>query len=133
VKRLISLGNKILESIPLINKLYKALTQISEAFFSGQQNALKKPVLIEFPKKGVYSIAFITREVEGVIERVLPEEVVSVFLPTTPNPTTGYLLFVPKKDIHDVNLTIEDAVKLIISGGTVSLEEKTANSEKERV
>ena len=122
VGKLLKWGNGILNRIPLFNKIYKALSQISDALFSGKKEVFKRPVLIEYPRKDIYSIAFITQDTRGPVQESLHQDVVSVFLPTTPNPTSGYLLYVPKEAIIDVSLTVEEALKVVISGGAVSPE-----------
>ena len=76
-------------------------------------------MLIEYPRKGIYSIGFFTQDTKGEVQRRLKHDVVSVFLPTTPNPTSGFLLFVPKNEVTDLDLTIEEALKLVISGGAI--------------
>ena len=99
--------------------IYKAIQQISAVFISEKRDAFKKAVLIEYPRKDIYSIAFVTRETGGEVKERLDPETVSVFLPSTPNPTTGFLLFVPKTDIIDLDMSVEESLKLIISGGTI--------------
>ncbi len=111
---------KTINQIPLVNRIYKAIQQISEAIFSGKREVFKSAVLIEYPRQGIYSIAIMTADTGGVVQEALPEDTLSVFLPTTPNPTSGYLLFVPKKDVIPLDITVEEALKLIISGGTIS-------------
>lgn len=118
-RKVVSFGDRIVQRIPLINRIYSAIKQISQAFFSGQREVFEKAVLFEYPRPGIYSIGFYTQDTRGPVQDVLPEDVVSVFLPTTPNPTSGFLLFVPKTQIIELDLTIEEALKLVISGGAV--------------
>ncbi len=118
-KKLIQLGEAIVTRIPLINRIYSAVQQLSQAFFSGKRAVFQKAVLIEFPRKGSYAIGFQTSETRGEIQRQTRKELLSIFLPTSPNPTSGYLLFVPKDKVYPLLMTIEDAVKLVISGGSV--------------
>ncbi len=115
---------RFISQIPLVNRIYKAIEQISQAIFSGQREVFKKAVIIEYPRKGVYAIAIMTADTSGIIQDVLPEDSISVFVPTTPNPTSGFLLFVPKREIIELDISVEDALKLIISGGTVHAREK---------
>ena len=122
-KKLIELGNWIVTRIPLINRIYIAIREIIEAILSEKREVLKKAVLIEYPRKGLYSIAFFTQDTKGPVQDTLDKDVISVFLPTTPNPTSGYLLFVPKKDVIELEMPVEDALKLVISGGSVHLNE----------
>ncbi|MCG8605167.1 DUF502 domain-containing protein [bacterium] len=118
-RKLVNLGDRAVERIPLINRVYSATKQLSQAFFSSKREVFKKPVLFEYPRKGIYSIGFYTQDTRGAPQEALEQDVVSVFLPTTPNPTSGYLLFVPKTDVYDLDLTIEEALKLVISGGAI--------------
>lgn len=112
--------NRRLDHVPIVNMVYKTLRQISEAIFSGNKEAFKKPVLIEYPKKGLFTLAFKTTDTTGTVRNAIGEESITVFLPSTPNPTTGYVLFVPATQVIDVDLTTEEALKLIISGGVIS-------------
>ena len=123
-KKFIALGDTIVTKIPLINRIYLAIQQISKAFFSEQREVFKKAVLIEYPRKGIYSIVFFTQDTKGEIQQKLPLDVVSVFLPTTPNPTSGFLLFVPKTDIINLSMSVEEALKLVISGGAITPQHK---------
>jgi uncharacterized membrane protein len=125
-KKIVDFGEQILAKIPLINRVYVATKQISQAFFSPKREVFKKAVLIEFPKEGSYCIGFYTQDTRGPIQNTLKEEMVNIFLPTAPNPTTGFLLFVNKTEIIELDLSIEEALKLVISGGILmSTEQKT--------
>ncbi|MFP4521559.1 MAG: DUF502 domain-containing protein [Fibrobacterota bacterium] len=120
----IKMGQSFLERIPFVHKVYKNIRQISEAFIGGGKKVFKKAVLIEYPRKGLYSIAFLTSDTSSHITRRLrPVEpnpgMCNVFLPTTPNPTSGFMLIVPKEDVKDLGLGIEEAVRIIMSGGMV--------------
>lgn len=117
--RVVKLINKWVEKIPLINKVYVAILQISEALLGGQREVFKYAVLIEYPKKGIYSIGFVTQDTRGAPQEAIADDVISIFIPTTPNPTSGYLLFVPKQDCTFLDLSVEEALKLIISAGAV--------------
>ncbi len=118
-KKLIAIGESILARIPIISRIYSTIQQISEAFLSEKREVFKKAVLFEYPRKGVYSIGFFTQDTRGPVQDALQEDMVSVFVPTTPNPTSGYLLFVPKQQIIEVDLSVEEALKLVISGGAI--------------
>jgi uncharacterized membrane protein len=106
--------------IPMMGKIYRAVKQISSAFLGHGKTIFRHVVLFEYPRKGTFSIGFVTGETKGEIRAVTKEETLNVFLPTTPNPTSGYFLVVPKKDAHQLNMTVEEALKLIVSGGAVS-------------
>ena len=118
-RKVVNFGDQIVQRIPFINRVYGAIKQIAQAFFSSQREVFKKPVLFEYPRKGIYSIGFYTQDTRGPVQESLQEDVVSIFLPTTPNPTSGMLLFVPKTDVYELDLTIEEALKLVISGGVI--------------
>ncbi|MCB2210785.1 DUF502 domain-containing protein [bacterium] len=117
--RLVKLVNKWFEHIPLVNKVYSAVLQISQALLGGQREVFKYAVIIEYPKEHVYSIGFVTQDTRGAPQDAVAEDVISIFVPTTPNPTSGYLLFVPKKDVAFLNMSVEEALKLIISAGAL--------------
>ena len=118
-RKVIRIGEDIVTKIPLMNRIYLAIKQISNAFFSEKREVLKKAVLIEYPRKGIYSIGFFTQDTKGEVQDRLQQDVVSIFLPTTPNPTSGFLLFVPKTEVAELDMTIEEALKLVISGGAI--------------
>lgn len=118
-KKVILWGETIFSRIPLINRIYIAIKQISNAFLSEKREVFKKAVLIEYPRKGIHSIGFFTQDTKGEVQERLHKDVVSVFLPTTPNPTSGFLLFVPKSEVVELDMTIEEALKLVISGGAI--------------
>ncbi|MFH1761666.1 MAG: DUF502 domain-containing protein [bacterium] len=124
-KRLFNLAEKLLKKIPIINKIYIGIQQISNAFMAQNKKLFSHAVLFEYPKKGSYVIGFVTRDITGEIRDRIGEETYSIFVPTTPNPTSGFLLFVPKKEVISLNISVEDAVKLIMSGGMVTPEEQT--------
>jgi uncharacterized membrane protein len=119
-KKIIGAANKLVARIPLANKIYNAIDQIAKAFLSGKREVFQKAVLIEYPHKGMYCIAFYTQDTQGPVQESLPVDVISVFLPSTPNPTTGFLLFVPKSDVIPLDMPVEEALKLIISGGAIT-------------
>ncbi len=118
--QLLILFNRLLDRIPIVSAVYKTLRQISEAIFSGKREAFQKPVMIQYPRKGLYTLAFKTHDSGGPVQGAIEEDCISVFLPSTPNPTTGFLIFVPKSQVISVDLTTEEAMKLIISGGVIT-------------
>jgi uncharacterized membrane protein len=120
------IGNKLilfiqtfLNRIPLVKTIYGAIKQIVDAFSINKNNIFQRVVLLEYPRKGLFAIGFITGECSGEIQVKTKEEVINVFVPTTPNPTSGMLLLVPKKNIILLEMSVEDGLKLIISGGIV--------------
>jgi len=121
-RSLLDLGERIVNAVPLIRNIYSALKQIVETVFQGQQNSFKEVVLVEYPMAGSYAVAFVASHGRGVIKSVVGkgENVVGVFIPTTPNPTSGFLIFVPRSKAIALDLTVEEAAKLIISFGMVT-------------
>jgi uncharacterized membrane protein len=119
-RRLLKTSDDFLHRIPVINLIYTTIQQISEAFLTSQNNIFKRAALIEFPQKGSFAIGFITQEIKGPIQQAVAPEVYGIFLPTAPNPTSGFLLFIPKKDVRILDVSIEYALKLVISGGTIN-------------
>lgn len=117
--KLITLGNMILARIPLVSKIYGAIRQITEVFFGERKALFKQVVLFEYPRIGSYVLGFVTSRESGEVGSRLDEDLVNIFLPTTPNPTSGFLLFVPAKDVIFLDMSVEDGIKMIISGGAV--------------
>ncbi len=119
-KRMISFGEKIMTRIPLANRIYLAVQQISTAFLGSKRSVFSEVVLVEYPRKGIYSIGFVTSEAEGEVQCKTSQRVVCVFIPTTPNPTSGLLIFVPREELIYLDMTTEDGLKMVISGGVVT-------------
>ena len=119
-KFFVNLGEKIIERLPVVRSIYSALKQIFQTILGSSSKAFREVALIEYPRKGVWAIAFITAETEGEVAKKLKKSCVNVFLPTTPNPTSGFMLVVPKKDIVRLSMNIEEGMKLVISGGIIS-------------
>lgn len=116
---MVSIGERIIEVVPFVNTVYRTVKQIVDTF-SQQNNAVfQKVVLTEYPRKGVYVIGFLTSTAKGEVQHRTQQEVVNVFVPTTPNPTSGFLLMVPVNDIQVLDMSVGDAMKVIISGGAV--------------
>ncbi len=118
-KKLLQMFDRLFTRLPLVNGVYSTIQRISQAFLSGEKAVLKQAVLFEYPRKGMYSIGFITSESWMEAERKTGKRTVNIFLPTTPNPTSGYLLLIPKDDIIPLQISVEEALKLIVSGGSV--------------
>lgn len=116
-RRLVSSSEELVARIPVARTIYSGAKQVLEAITSPGSKAFKQVVMIEYPRRGLYTLGFLTKEGGGEIEVKTREEIVHVFIPTTPNPTSGYLLLVPIKDIVRLEMSVEDAVKLIVSGG----------------
>ncbi len=123
-------GESILARMPVIRSVYSAIKQILETILQQQSKAFRQAVLIEYPRRGIWAIGFITGATEGEVQNLTLQEVVNVFLPTTPNPTSGFLLFVPSKDIIVLDMSVEEAVKMVISGGIVTPPDRRPEAEK---
>ncbi|MCX7827573.1 MAG: DUF502 domain-containing protein, partial [Verrucomicrobiae bacterium] len=108
--------------VPLLNKVYSTVKQVNEAFSSSKKTAFKTVVLVEFPRAGLYSLGFITSEQNNEIQARTREQVSCVFVPTTPNPTSGFLVLVPANQVTKLDMTVADAIRYIISLGSVSPE-----------
>jgi uncharacterized membrane protein len=104
----------------MINKIYGAIKEVSNAFLGQDRGTFRKVVLVECPRKGMYAIGFVTSEVKGEAQMKTEETVVNVFVPSTPNPTTGFLLLVPKEQVIPLDMSVEDGLKMIVSGGIVT-------------
>ena len=110
----------LLARMPVIRNVYGAVKQILETVLAQKSNAFRQAVLVEYPRRGIWAVAFITGNTEGEVQNLTEDETVNVFLPTTPNPTSGFLLFVPRKDMVPLSMTVEEAIKMVISGGIVT-------------
>ena len=128
----IKTGETILARMPIIRSVYSAIKQILETVLQQQSQAFRQAVLVEYPRRGVWAIGFITGETEGEVQSLTTEEVLNVFLPTTPNPTSGFLLFLPREDLVILDMTVEEAVKMVISGGIVTPPDRRSNAEKSK-
>ncbi len=126
-RTLLSYGEMMLGRMPVVRNVYRALKQIFETVLSQSNNSFQQVGLIEYPRKGLYAVVFISKDTGGEIKTrcVEDDKLLSVFLPTTPNPTSGYLLFVPEKEITLLDMTVEDAAKMVISAGLVEPEHQT--------
>lgn len=118
---LVRLGEGLVARTPVLRGIYSATKQIFETVLAQQSDAFREVVLVEFPRTGCWSIAFVTGTTRGEVGRLLAGEVemVNVFVPTTPNPTSGYLMFVPRTDIRPLTMSVEDGLKMVVSGGLV--------------
>lgn len=123
------LGQKMIEwvdasllRVPFLNKIYGTTKQVNDAFTSGSKNSFKTVVMVEFPRAGMYSVGFLTGEPEGEIQGHTPEKLVCVFIPTTPNPTSGFMVLVPESQVTKLEMSVADGLKFIISLGSISPE-----------
>ena len=116
-KKLLELFNNILKKIPILRTIYSAIGQMTETFTKTDKQK-KNVVLVEYPRKGIWAVGFATKENTGKIKKTTNKELINVFLPTTPNPTSGFLLMVPKEEIIYLDMTFEEASRFIVSAGT---------------
>ena len=115
-------GENLVDRTPIVRSVYNGIKQIAETVLSSRDSSFEKACMIEYPRKGIWAIGFVSTETKDEIADKNPskkDSLVSVFLPTTPNPTSGYLLFIPKSDITLLDMSVEDAAKLVISAGLV--------------
>ncbi len=118
----IKLGEWIVYKVPLISSIYSLLKQVFETFLSKKKQSFNKVVLLEYPRKGLWIIGFVSGDTNGEVKDKLKDKMINVFVPTTPNPTSGFLIFVPKKDVEELDMSVEDALKFVISCGIVTPE-----------
>ena len=123
-------GERILNRMPVIRSIYSAVKQIFETVLAQQSNAFREAVLVEYPRRGIWAIGFITGTTKGEVQNLTEETTVNIFLPTTPNPTSGFLLFIPREDVIPLDMSVEEAVKMVISGGIVTPPDRRPLSEQ---
>lgn len=112
----------LLNRIPIVNSIYSSVKQVSDTLFSSSGNAFSKALLIQYPREGSWTIAFLTGKPSGDVVKHLGEEFISVYVPTTPNPTSGYFLIIPKKDAIELDMSVDTALKYVVSMGVVAPE-----------
>ena len=119
-RKIFELLNNILKKIPILRTIYSAIGQMTESF-TKNDNKQKSVVLLEYPRKGVWAVGFATKENTGIIKEKIKDDLINVFVPTTPNPTSGFLLMVPKMDLIYLDVSFEQASKFIVSAGTTNI------------
>lgn len=122
-KKVIKLSNRLFSKIPLLNKVYLGIQQVVNSIVSDKKKIFERPVLVEYPKSGSYCIGFITSTPKGEIYNKLRSEVYSIFVPTTPNPTSGFLIYMPISTVIELDMTVENALKVVMSAGVVNVDE----------
>jgi uncharacterized membrane protein len=125
-QRLVGWGESVLSKIPLVRSIYKTVKQVINAVLSTNSEAFRKVVLIEYPRKGLWSIAFQTGAANTAINAKTKDEMISIFIPTTPNPTSGFLMMLPKQEAIELDMSIDEALKFIISLGVMPLTSEAA-------
>lgn len=119
-RRIVERFDRFMLRIPLARSIYSATKQLSDSLFLQRRAAFQRAVLIEWPRKGLYTVGFVTGESKGETQAKTPERVLNIFVVSTPNPTTGFLVLVPEDQVLPLEMSVEDALKLVISGGIVS-------------
>ncbi len=128
-RRLITWGESLLDRIPLVRSIYSAVKQVTATILSTDNDTFNEVLLIEYPRKGIWTLCFKTGESPTAFEQVTHDALVTVFVPTTPNPTSGFILFVPKSEVKKMDMDVEDALKLVMSLGVVTPESKLEQEE----
>jgi uncharacterized membrane protein len=118
-RRMVSLSEELIGRVPVLNRTYSFLKEISQTFLGGRKTMFQRVVLVEFPKEGMYAVGFVTSETGGEAQAKTKEQVVNVFVPTTPNPTSGFLVLVPQEKVIPLDMSVGDGMKMVISGGSV--------------
>ena len=122
---LLDFGERFLQAIPLAGQVYKTLKQLLETILKDSNGKFRRVILLEYPRRGIWAIAFVTSAISSDIQSQMPRPVLSVFIPTTPNPTTGWYAVVPEDEVVNLSMSIEDAFKIVVSGGIVAPKEFT--------
>ena len=118
-RALVNLFERMVDNVPVIRNVYNTVKQIRDTFVQQQKAVFQKSVLLEYPRKGIWVLGFLTGEGKGEIQFKTSADLLNVFVPTTPNPTSGFLLMIPREEVYELDMSIPDAMKLIISGGAV--------------
>ncbi|MDC9714845.1 MAG: DUF502 domain-containing protein [Gammaproteobacteria bacterium] len=119
-RKLLQLWENLLNKIPGFRNIYSALKQLSDTILSPSSNSFKKALLIEYPRKGLWTIAFQTGDYHGEIEEKIGQDIVNIYVPTTPNPTSGFFIMLPKNEVIELDMHVDEAFKLVISTGVVT-------------
>ena len=122
-RTIVRFGERVVGRMPVIRSVYGALKQIFETVLAQSSTSFREVVLVEYPRRGIWAIGLVTSVTRGQVQNMTEDDVVSIFLPTTPNPTSGFLLFVPRKDLLTLDMTVEEGLKMVVSGGLVTPED----------
>jgi uncharacterized membrane protein len=131
-RKLVTLGEVIVDKIPLVRGIYKAVKKLVEAIMSDKSTSFRKVVLIEYPRRGLYSIAFVTGDAKGEVREKTTHNAMNLFVPTTPNPTSGFYIVISESDVIPLTMTVEEAFALIMSGGILTPPDASEKAEKKR-
>lgn len=119
---LLRLSDRVMKRMPVMRGIYGALKQIFETVLAKRSNTFREVVLVEWPRQGMWTVAFVTAHAEGEIKANIAPETIGLYVPTTPNPTSGYLVYVPREEVVPLSMSVEDGIKLVISGGIITPE-----------
>lgn len=119
-RKLVALWERVLNKIPGFRNIYNVLKKVSDTVFNTSTESFRKAFLIQYPSKGIWVIAFQSGDYKGEAQSIIGEEMINLFVPTTPNPTSGFFVMMPKKDAFELNMTVEEAFKIVISAGVVT-------------
>jgi uncharacterized membrane protein len=129
---IIRFSEHLLARMPVVRNIYSAIKQIMETVMAQQSSAFREVVLIEYPRRGIWAVGFITGGTVGEVQNITDDKMVNIFLPTTPNPTSGFLLFLPEKDVYRLSMTVEEGIKMVISAGIVTPPDRRPSSDREK-
>jgi uncharacterized membrane protein len=125
-RTLVRIGERIVARMPIVRSIYGALKQLFETVLSQSSRSFREVVLVEYPRAGAWSIAFVTADTVSAVRAATAEDAVTIYVPTTPNPTSGFLLFVPRRDLITLDMTVDEGFKFLISGGIVAPPDRAA-------
>lgn len=131
-RALVSTGDRFLSNVPVVKNIYSLFKQLFETIASSQESSFRDMVLVEYPKRGTWCVGFVTAPIKGEVLSKLGPDMLGVFVPTTPNPTSGFYMFVPKKEVIDLDMSVEEGAKMIVSVGMVVPEHLTTE-EKQKI
>jgi uncharacterized membrane protein len=131
-RKAVTLGEWIVDKIPFVSGIYRGVKQLVDAIFSDKHKSFRKAVLIEYPRKGLYSIAFVTGDSQGEVQEKTVGKHINLFVPTTPNPTSGFYIMIPENDVIPLDMSVEEAFSLIISGGIISPDNNKNNGKNNK-
>jgi uncharacterized membrane protein len=117
---LVTQSNRMFSNIPIVKSIYTSVKQVSDTLFSSSGQAFRQAVLVEYPRAGSWTIGFVTGKPTGEVAQQLPEDMLTLYVPTTPNPTSGFMLIVPRTDVRELHMSVDEALKYIISMGVVA-------------
>ena len=131
-RTIVRFGERVVGRMPVIRSVYGALKQIFETVLAQSSTSFREVVLVEYPRRGIWAIGLVTSLTRGQVQNMTEDDVVNIFLPTTPNPTSGFLLFVPRRDLLTLDMTVEEGLKMVVSGGLVTPEDRRPQEVRER-